>query len=106
MFFLDESEWTSDTLDDEWYDDYDTTMISDELLAIMLENWILFPFIFLKPILKLYRHYLLPYSIPLKAICCPISENLRPVSDGDAIVTITALTLKPIREPIYCVSTE
>ena len=39
MFFLDESEWTSDTLDDEWYDDYDTTMISDELLAIMLENW-------------------------------------------------------------------
>lgn len=39
MFFLDESEWTSDSLDDEWYDDYDTTMISDELLTIMLENW-------------------------------------------------------------------
>ena len=37
--FLDESEWSDDTLDDDWYDDYDTTMISDELLNIMLENW-------------------------------------------------------------------
>lgn len=39
MFFLDEGDLNSDTLEDGWYDDYDTTMISDELLAMMLENW-------------------------------------------------------------------
>ncbi|MDY0015653.1 MAG: peptidoglycan DD-metalloendopeptidase family protein [Bacteroidales bacterium] len=39
MFFLDEGDLDFDTLVDGWYDDYDTTMISDELLAMMLENW-------------------------------------------------------------------
>ncbi len=40
MFFLeDHSETYVDSLENGWYDDYDTTMLSDELLALMLENW-------------------------------------------------------------------
>lgn len=40
MFFLeDDDPLYADTIEDGWYDDYDTTMISDELLSVMLENW-------------------------------------------------------------------
>jgi len=40
MFFLDdEDDFYADTIEDGWYDDYDTTLISDELLSVMLDNW-------------------------------------------------------------------
>lgn len=39
VFFLDDGEDNENGFDDGWYNDNDTATISDELLAIMLENW-------------------------------------------------------------------
>ncbi len=39
VFFLDEGCVEENGVNDGWYNDNDTTMISDELLAVMLENW-------------------------------------------------------------------